>query len=333
MADRIVFFGTIKSIELDVRDTVAVTLDGEQRLTAPKELRPVLEELLERQWPVYFEAGELLDIVLARLPRVVRVVSVEGNSVTFHQSQVRAEAADDAVLSELRRALETRASLAVTITDAFKVVHAVPYSPLLDASVPATLVEPAAFEPDDCVPPGRAQELFDLCAGFSCEPRVPRPPCIPFLYPDDGCWARAHDMARLIIAAGARPMKVWIYGKLLTQTDNNPCCFVKWRFHVAPTICVRAGRSRGEVQVIDPSLFKTPVPVAKWASVQGDPDATFASTAADIYWNVDMQVEMDPRYKQTNWWLAHFRLQLRLRSLTSGVGPPPYVCPPPHPCV
>ena len=71
----------------------------------------------------------------------------------------------------------------------------------------------------------------------SSQPSVKRR--ISWLYPDDGCWGRAHEMCRLMINAGAHPRKVWIYGKLHTLTKNNPNCFVNWGWHVAPTLCVR----------------------------------------------------------------------------------------------
>lgn len=62
----------------------------------------------------------------------------------------------------------------------------------------------------------RANELFDLCNARVCCPASAPAPCIPFLYPDDGCWGRAHELCRLMLAAGESPRKVWIYGYPLT---------------------------------------------------------------------------------------------------------------------
>lgn len=330
MADRITFFGTIQGIEPGDRGNVTITLDRDQRLSVAQELRPVLDEVLQRQWPVHLEAGELLDVTRVRIPRIVRVETLEGSFATFEGSDVRAEAADEEVLSALQRAAETRASIAVTITDAFKIIDVRPYpGPTPDIGFTAPPM-PHEFRPGDCVPPGRAQELFERCATNSCDPLTVPPPCIPFLYPDDGCWARAHAMARLIIAAGGVPRKVWIYGKLRTPTRNNPCCIVPWRFHVAPTISVRVGKSRVEEQVIDPALFTKPVPIATWAGVQGDPRATFVFTSAVIFSRFYGGEQLDPMYIKTGLTLAEFRLQLLNRSLH--IGPPPYVCPPPRPC-
>jgi hypothetical protein len=130
-------------------------------------------------------------------------------------------------------------------------------------------------------------------------------------------------MCRLMIAAGAKPRKVWIDGNLHTLTRNNPQCFVNWRWHVAPTICVRRFFS-SQLMVIDPSLFTAPVTEATWKSVQGDANATLTNTDATVYWrNV---IPTDPNYVDTNFRLQIYRLKLKTRSLQ--VGPPPYAnCP------
>ena len=56
----------------------------------------------------------------------------------------------------------------------------------------------------------RAREMFDLVNAKLCCPGNPAALCITFLYPDDGCWGRAHEMCRLMIAAGEQPRKIWI---------------------------------------------------------------------------------------------------------------------------
>jgi hypothetical protein len=56
----------------------------------------------------------------------------------------------------------------------------------------------------------------------SCNPTAVAPPCIPFLFPDNGCWGRAHEMRRLMTNMGIYPRKVWIHGSLHTLTRNNP---------------------------------------------------------------------------------------------------------------
>jgi len=175
-----------------------------------------------------------------------------------------------------------------------------------------------------CVSPVRAKALFDLCSAQTCNPVTVPSPCIPFLYPDDGCWARANEMCRLMIAQGAHPRKIWIDGNLHTLTKNNPACFVNWNWHVAPTLCVRRRFFSHIEEVIDPSLFNGPVTEAAWKGVQGDPSATLTPTAAAVYMRPS---QTDPTYSQTNFYLNIYRLQLKNRSL-SPAGPPPYAnCP------
>jgi hypothetical protein len=182
-----------------------------------------------------------------------------------------------------------------------------------------------------CVSLKRAQEVFDAMAATTCNPVAVPPPCIPFMYPDDGCWGRAHEMCRLMIAMGLSPRKVWIsLWPLTAATRNHPNCQVVWGWHVAPTLCVYYRRRwpwpwlwGGQTMVIDPSLFTGPVPVATWKSVQNNPNATLTHTpASDFLWG-----STDPTYAQTNSVLAQYRLALLNRS-NGPSGPPPYAnCP------
>jgi hypothetical protein len=171
----------------------------------------------------------------------------------------------------------------------------------------------------------KAQKVFDAMNATSCDPLTVPVPCIPFLYPDDGCWARAHEMCRLMINMGLSPKKVWIKGDLYVSTKNNPNCHVSWGWHVAPTLCVRGPRMfQTQRMVIDPSLFTTPISKATWKGKQGDPNATLTDSDASIYYlwgNVT-----DPTYTETNKFLAIYRLQLKNRVIK--YGPPPYAnCP------
>lgn len=174
-----------------------------------------------------------------------------------------------------------------------------------------------------CVSKIKAQQVFDAMNATSCDPLTVPPPCIPFLYPDDGCWARAHEMCRLMINMGLKPKKVWIQGSLHVSTANNPSCNVYWGWHVAPTLCVQTSFFSSTTMVIDPSLFATPVTKATWKSVQGDPGATLTDSDASIYYLWGSVT--DPTYSQTNYYLNYYRLQLQNRALA--YGPPPYACP------
>jgi hypothetical protein len=169
----------------------------------------------------------------------------------------------------------------------------------------------------------RARQLFDLVDGKICCPASAPAPCIPFLYPDDGCWGRAHEMCRLMIADGAQPEKVWIYGHLTVATSNNPTCQVQWGWHVAPTLQVDPGGGP-QTYVIDPSLFNSPVPQATWAGVQGDPNPTLVATDASVFYRSFGGSEtFDNNYQQTQQVLNTYRNDLKLRSAGAD-GPPPY---------
>jgi hypothetical protein len=176
-----------------------------------------------------------------------------------------------------------------------------------------------------CISPTRAQQVFDAMAATTCDPLTVPAPCIPFLYPDDGCWARAHEMRRLMVNMGLSPNKVWIQGTLHVNTRNNPQCFVNWGWHVAPTLCVRGpGWFQTQDMVIDPSLFTTPVDEPTWKGVQGDPSATLTPSDGSIYYY--WGYETDPTYSKTNFQLNKYRLKLQARAVQ--YGPPPYAnCP------
>jgi hypothetical protein len=127
---------------------------------------------------------------------------------------------------------------------------------------------------------------------------------------------------------GLSPRKVWIDAGLGTwlkvNTKNSPQCYVQWGWHVAPTLCVRSGCFFGtQLMVIDPSLFTTPVSVATWKSVQGDPSASLTYTDSTQFAHGG---GTDPTYAGTNSVLATYRLALLNRS--TQLGPPPYnYCP------
>lgn len=164
-------------------------------------------------------------------------------------------------------------------------------------------------------------QMYQLAASRTACSANPTAPGIPFTYPDDGCWARAHEMARLMIAAGITPDKIWNYAsagrRLRVSSANKPDCVVEWGWHVAPTLV--AG---GVTYVIDPALFGGPVTQDTWRSVQGDPASRLEPTGWDVYHNHSTP-RFDPTYSNTNHYLAVYRAQLQLRSNTPA-GPPPY---------
>ena len=90
---------------------------------------------------------------------------------------------------------------------------------------------------------------------------------IPFSYPQDGCYARAHEMSRLLAKQGIITTKVFIEGDLRVDTKNSPSGYVEWWYHVAPIVKVQDG-SKEELYVFDPSIFDRPVPLREWVEIQ-----------------------------------------------------------------
>lgn len=85
---------------------------------------------------------------------------------------------------------------------------------------------------------------------------------IPFGYKYDGCYARAHVMARRFEAMGIPTEKVWIKGDL-----SVPGTDIRWNFHVAPVVTVKDPvDGLLKKYVIDPSLTDKAVPLDEWVA-------------------------------------------------------------------
>jgi len=338
-------------VELDDGRRVRL-LAGDKKSSTYAEILSGLEKLRQ---PVYLEVDPKTEAIsLLRVPDVGRVregrETSDGLEFQLDSSHARFSLKQDADefdrLSEiLSEAVRGRRPVILTSDERHDIIDVRFFEPGPDdGPLPDFPIPQPRLAPDwlrwlrwplwpwnwwfGCISPLPAQQMFDAMSATTCAPLTVPPPCIPFLYPDDGCWARAHEMCRLMIALGRSPRKVWIQGWLHTPTRNNPACFVNWGWHVAPTLCVRRlwfwwpwfwGTQR---MVIDPSLFTTPVSVSQWKSVQGDPNATLTYTdASDYLWG-----QTDPTYVKTNDRLAFYRLKLQERAIN--VGPPPYAnCP------
>ena len=320
----------------------------------------VLEGLRVRRLPVYLEVDPATSAITRMLiPHVSRVVAIRPidkgvlgvDLDRSHGRHVLRGGTEDfeSLERQLREAMRTRAPVIITEDEEHEILDVRAYTPGPEGPLPPfprpELPRPLRWPFDwlrewfdhiwywpwwpwwwfGCISGNKAQQVFDALAATSCDPLTVPPPCIPFLYPDDGCWARAHEMCRLMQNMGLKPRKVWIQGSLYVSTKNNPSCGVWWGWHVAPTLCVRT-RSFWFTQrmVMDPSLFATPVSQATWKGVQGDPNASLTDSAASIYYLWGMVT--DPSYTETNYYLDFYRLQLQNRAIT--YGPPPYAaCP------
>ncbi|HEY3260136.1 MAG TPA: protein-glutamine glutaminase family protein [Pseudonocardiaceae bacterium] len=338
-----------------------VVLDGERRVrldaadSSSAGYRTVLERLRRQRRPVYVEVdaarGAVRRLLVPHVTRVVRLVErgeellVElVGSHAVHRVNLRQP--DGPEMAEtLRRAADSKEGLIVTEDESHYVLDVLAYTPRPDGpDLPPFPMKPVP-EPEPPKPPfwrrwwfwlwwwlscpsaGKVQQIFNQLGATSCPPLTVPAPCIPFMYPDNGCWARAHEMCRLVINTGRSPRKVWIFagsnGILHVDTNNNPNCFVEWWYHVAPTLCVRTGWIKTQRMVLDPSMFTTPVPVATWHAAQHDPTASLVHTGPEQYGPYG---GTDPTYSSTNADLATYRTALLNRSIQ--VGPPPYAqCP------
>ncbi|HMN69609.1 MAG TPA: protein-glutamine glutaminase family protein, partial [Bdellovibrionales bacterium] len=71
-----------------------------------------------------------------------------------------------------------------------------------------------------------------------------------WLYPDDGCFARAQlANANLLDWGVAAPSKAFVFGDLSVSTPNSPSGAVSWWYHVVPVVEVQR-----ENWVLDPAI-------------------------------------------------------------------------------
>lgn len=141
----------------------------------------------------------------------------------------------------------------------------------------------------------KAKEIFDYCAALSCHLPTPPavPPCIPFQYVRDGCYARAHQMRRLITKKwGFCVEKVFSFANqnddtLAVRADKWGGCCVTWWYHVAPLLRVRTTITPPGMPplpltfllVIDPGMFNAPVFLSTWLNAQ---ENTSCSARANV---------------------------------------------------
>lgn len=90
---------------------------------------------------------------------------------------------------------------------------------------------------------------------------------ISWLYPDDGCFARAGLAVRNLQQwTFPAPSKVFIFGDLNVKTPYAPSGSVSWWYHVAPMVEVN-----GKKFVLDPSIESAkPLPLEEWLARHTD---------------------------------------------------------------
>lgn len=84
---------------------------------------------------------------------------------------------------------------------------------------------------------------------------------IPFGFPLDGCYARAHKMVQILEEKGVIAGKAFIEGNLFVDTPDFGV--IQWGYHVAPVVMVKVGNT-AVPYIFDPSLFNKAVPYEAW---------------------------------------------------------------------
>ena len=130
---------------------------------------------------------------------------------------------------------------------------------------------------------------------------------IPWNYPNDCCYNRAHVMAQDLKASGVDVGKAWNYAPdssdpLKVSTPNDPKGYVEWGYHVAPTVPVlSADGTTTQPMVLDPSIASGPVTPDQWKSMQGQPSSDLVLTdAAPYYRTEDGRVAPTPSDTEVN---------------------------------
>lgn len=321
------------AIVITVNDNRCILMDGTTLQIDNSKLKDGARRLLSQTsrlgLPVSLLTldGVILDVTMPLIAPVVGIqitssgrlsVAFEGSVCERFIDQNRSDFSSARAL--LRQSLATQQSIVVIEDDEHNIIE-------VQAADARLVFRNLTRKPYDSPPPlpkeisaAKAKSLFDLVSRKSCAPNSQSEKCIPFLYPDDGCFARASAICRIALEEGLAPQKMWSFGFILVQTPNTPLCQLRWRFHVAPILLV--GRTR-EWMVIDPSLFSNIVEVERWRKQQGQTVATLRSSADFYCPTADGTFNADNNYKQTDYDLNFFGTKLLERCL-SPVGPPPY---------
>jgi hypothetical protein len=314
----------------------------------------ILEELRKMGAPVYVDvhpdSKAIIRLLIPLVGKVAGISEVKGDEIhvaieisSTRHVLIRSNPDFDEILKTLRSARENKTLMIVTETDNHEIIDVRPFTAEFKPPTPPPLPRPLPTPPKkifrlrwpflfvSSITEHQAEDMFTMVNSTTCDPLAVPPPCIPFLYPDGGCWGRAHEMYRLMLNEGVVSKKVWLFGNLNVQTKNNPLCHVFWGWHVAPTVCVRGSGRLGWLfiteKVIDPSLFDGLVSRSTWKNIQGDPNAELVDTDGSVFYHSSDGIdETDPTYIKTAQVLATYRLLLKNRSLQ--FGPPPYAnCP------
>ncbi len=127
--------------------------------------------------------------------------------------------------------------------------------------------------------PADAARLFTVMAGLTFTDALGGQSPVPYHYPVDGCYSRAHSMATVMTQAGIASERVFatstVPGSPLTvgsqfsaDQPGGAAPVTRWFYHVAPIVRVNTGSAIVET-VIDPSTQPGPVSVDVWLAAMG----------------------------------------------------------------
>jgi hypothetical protein len=139
--------------------------------------------------------------------------------------------------------------------------------------------------------PADVQRLFTVMAGLSFTDATGAQSPVPYHYPVDGCYARAHMMATVMTQAGISSQRVFatstVPGQPLTVASpfsadqpGGATPTTRWFYHVAPLVMVRTATGVAET-VIDPSTQSGPVALDVWLGTMGVNAGTYQRMTQD----------------------------------------------------
>jgi hypothetical protein len=295
----------------------------------------MIDKQAQANQPVYVEIDEETSVITNVLvPRVFTVERLEtdqrGNLlVHLHQSSaIHAVLQSDPDFAAMRDSLQTALDdgserLITSTRDELEIIDV--RTPAGNPSGPPEA--PPQPAPDPPVTPVRATQIFSDMNSETCVACNPSSTCIPFLFPDDGCWIRAHLMAYDMrgYSPPEDPEKIYIHGSTLDPfVPNHPDCRLpwKWGWHIAPTLMVTLPGG-DEKRVIDPSLASAPISETEWKNLNNPLSTPNLTPLAWTVYNpripgstaTDAQAQSD---------MQPYRDDLKARCLQ--FGPPPYSC-------
>ena len=116
---------------------------------------------------------------------------------------------------------------------------------------------------------------------------------LPFNYPVDCCFSRAHAMCRIMESKGITCRKFWLFsgnwpvspdlrptnkaGKpIMFPDDSGTRQPIIWMYHVAPIVKVVKNDGTVEDRIIDPSLARKPITKDEWRRIQGNRQGSYS---------------------------------------------------------